>query len=98
MTRPRPRTYDARPMKRPPLPTARLALLRSLTAVALAAAPDTSRGAAIELTPCRLEGLGTEARCGTFRVFEDRDQAAGRQIDLRVAVIDKAWFYAEARE
>jgi pimeloyl-ACP methyl ester carboxylesterase len=41
----------------------------------------------IALAPCRLDGLGTEARCGTQRVFEDREARTGRSIDLRVAVV-----------
>jgi pimeloyl-ACP methyl ester carboxylesterase len=40
-----------------------------------------------QLTPCRLEGLGVEARCGNLSVFEDRALHAGRRIELRYAVV-----------
>jgi pimeloyl-ACP methyl ester carboxylesterase len=50
------------------------------------AEPDVAeRG--IAFSPCRLNGLGTEARCATYRVFEDRAARAGRSIDLRIAVV-----------
>ena len=39
------------------------------------------------LAPCRLKGSAYPAQCGTLRVPEDRARPAGRQIDLRVAVI-----------
>jgi pimeloyl-ACP methyl ester carboxylesterase len=41
----------------------------------------------IAFSPCRLNGLGTEARCATYRVFEDRAARTGRSIDLRIAVV-----------
>ncbi|MEM1247717.1 MAG: alpha/beta hydrolase [Acidobacteriota bacterium] len=41
----------------------------------------------ITLENCRIRGLSVPARCGTFSVFEDREAASGRQIDLRVVVI-----------
>lgn len=41
----------------------------------------------LQLTPCRLEGLGGEARCGKYRVFENRTTRQGRELDLRVAVV-----------
>ena len=40
----------------------------------------------LELAPCTLSG-GVPARCGTFRVAEDRARPEGRAIDLRVAVL-----------
>ncbi len=43
--------------------------------------------AALPLSPCRLDGLADEARCGTLEVFEDRAAHAGRRIPLRVAVV-----------
>lgn len=43
--------------------------------------------ATLSLAPCRLEGLGVEARCGTYRVFENRATRQGRELDLRVAVV-----------
>ena len=41
----------------------------------------------MSLTPCRLDGLTAAAECGSLRVFENREARAGRQIDLRVAVV-----------
>jgi pimeloyl-ACP methyl ester carboxylesterase len=42
---------------------------------------------ALTLHPCRLPGLPDEARCGTFKVFENRDARRGRRIALAVAVL-----------
>ncbi|MCP3099758.1 alpha/beta hydrolase [Myxococcus sp. K15C18031901] len=44
-------------------------------------------GRRLELKPCRLEGLSTQALCGTHEVFEDRAAKAGRKIPLRVVVV-----------
>ncbi|HTV24272.1 MAG TPA: alpha/beta fold hydrolase [Polyangiaceae bacterium] len=41
----------------------------------------------ITLEPCRLDGLGVEARCGIHRVYENRETRQGRSIDLRIAVV-----------
>ena len=55
--------------------------------VALGCGTDEPRPTRLALEPCRLDGLGVEARCGRLRVFEDRDARRGREIELRVAVI-----------
>jgi len=55
------------------------------TVVACGSAPPAAP--TLALTPCRLEGLGVEARCGKYRVFENRTTRQGREIDLRVAVV-----------
>jgi len=47
----------------------------------------SSRGSVLPLTPCRLEGVAEEARCGTLEVPEDRAAPGGRKIALRIAVI-----------
>jgi pimeloyl-ACP methyl ester carboxylesterase len=39
------------------------------------------------MVPCFVEGVRAPARCGTVRVFEDRERAAGRTLDLQVVVI-----------
>lgn len=44
-------------------------------------------GRKLALTPCRLEGLATQAQCGTYEVFEDRAAKAGRKLSLRVVVV-----------
>jgi pimeloyl-ACP methyl ester carboxylesterase len=53
----------------------------------LACASGPANERAIALEPCRLEGLGSEALCGSRRVFENRTTHQGRQIELRVAVV-----------
>lgn len=65
---------------------AALALLSFLTAVApcrLSADPSP----ASFLEPCELGGLAEKARCGTYEVFENRDQRAGRKLPLKVVVL-----------
>lgn len=49
------------------------------------AAPKSE--SSLQLTSCRLDPTGIEARCATLRVFEDRARGAGRELDLRVAVL-----------
>lgn len=44
--------------------------------------------AQIALAPCKIEGVPGEARCGTHKVWEDRDAKKGRQIDLSIIVLD----------
>jgi pimeloyl-ACP methyl ester carboxylesterase len=58
-----------------------------LLALALGCSGGPTREKSIALEPCRLEGLGVEALCGSYRVFEDREARQGRSIDLRVAVV-----------
>ena len=55
--------------------------------LALACASGAAPERSISLTPCRLDGLGAAAQCGSLRVFENRETRTGRQIDLRVAVV-----------
>ena len=42
---------------------------------------------AIALTACRLAGVDSAARCGTYEVWEDREAGKGRRITLRVAIL-----------
>lgn len=62
----------------------RLLVLLALLAQAADGAAASSR---VELKPCRLPDLETEARCGTYEVFENRAAGKGRKIPLRVVVI-----------
>lgn len=39
----------------------------------------------VAMSPCTIEGAG-EARCGTYRVWEDRHAKRGRRIDLSIIV------------
>jgi pimeloyl-ACP methyl ester carboxylesterase len=41
----------------------------------------------LALAECRLPGVESPARCGTYDVYEDRAAASGRRIALQVAVI-----------
>jgi len=43
--------------------------------------------AQMALTPCTIEGVPGEARCGSHKVWEDRDAKKGRQIDLSIIVL-----------
>ncbi len=69
----------------------RLWLAVGLAALALAACtqggPSASGGRKLALTPCRLEGLASQAQCGTYEVFEDRAAKSGRKLPLRVVVV-----------
>jgi pimeloyl-ACP methyl ester carboxylesterase len=65
---------------------------RVLAALALigTAVPTGARaasGAEVDLTPCRLEGVQAELRCGTYEVFEDRRTRHGRMLPLKIVVI-----------
>ena len=43
--------------------------------------------AQVALTPCKLEGVPGDAKCGTHKVWEDRESKQGRQIDLSIIVL-----------
>ncbi|MEY2932842.1 MAG: hypothetical protein RL033_3591 [Pseudomonadota bacterium] len=65
-----------------------MTLVGWLCAALLGACTDgTPRAAELSLTPCRLDGLGVEARCGHFTVFEDRTSGQGRRLELKLAVV-----------
>ncbi len=42
----------------------------------------------VALAPCKLEGVPGDARCGSHKVWEDREAKKGRQIDLSIIVLD----------
>ena len=44
--------------------------------------------AQILLTPCTLDGVSGPTRCGTYRVWENRETKRGRQIDLSIIVLE----------
>lgn len=60
-----------------------------LTAAAflLAVAQSQSEAGAIDLAPCRVDGLDEEVRCGTLAVPENREQPDGRRITLPIVVV-----------
>lgn len=41
----------------------------------------------VTLAPCPIEGVPGEPRCGTYRVWENRETRQGRQIDLSIIVL-----------
>lgn len=43
--------------------------------------------AQVTLAPCPIEGVPGEPRCGTYRVWENRETRQGRQIDLSIIVL-----------
>jgi pimeloyl-ACP methyl ester carboxylesterase len=65
------------------------ALLLALGAGALPSCREAPRDArpTLALSPCWLQGVDAQARCGTLEVFEDRVARSGRTIKLRIAVI-----------
>ncbi len=70
----------------------RWSVLLLLPALALAASglasPEREEASRrIVLKPCHLKDFEEEVRCGSLRVFENRQARAGRTIDLQVAVL-----------
>ena len=79
-------------MKTQPNPT-RIVILSLLLILSLAGLvactpgrPDANAEPAIALEPCRL-AADVAAQCGTLTVFENREAASGRTIDLHIAII-----------
>jgi pimeloyl-ACP methyl ester carboxylesterase len=66
------------------MPSGRWGLKAGVVLAACQAAPTQPP---LELEACRLDGLGVEARCGEYQVFEDRSAQQGRTLQLRLAVI-----------
>lgn len=58
-----------------------------LAALVGGCAPGEAPAPRLALSDCRLPGVETPARCGTWEVYEDRAAGAGRKIALKVAVI-----------
>ena len=58
-----------------------------LVASALASPDRVEVPSRITLQPCHLKDFEEEVRCGTLRVFENRQARTGRTIDLQVAVL-----------
>ena len=60
--------------------------------VPLSARPGPGRqavapAATIALAPCEIPGVKDKARCGTYRVWENRQAKSGRRIGLKVVVL-----------
>ncbi len=73
------------------------ALVATATGAAVGPSADLWNGGAriqeawrlgsVEMEPCQLPFFAGEAWCGTHTVWEDREARAGREIDLRIAVL-----------
>ncbi|MET0535457.1 MAG: alpha/beta hydrolase [Steroidobacter sp.] len=57
-------------------------------ALVLVAISATAQSGALQLTPCKRDGISPPARCGTFTVWENRDTKAGRTLDLNVILLE----------
>lgn len=49
--------------------------------------PALALAAQVTLAPCTIEGVPGEARCGTHRVWENRETRQGREIELSIIVL-----------
>lgn len=49
--------------------------------------PALALAAQVALVPCAIDGVPGEARCGSHRVWENRETKQGRQIDLSIIVL-----------
>jgi pimeloyl-ACP methyl ester carboxylesterase len=65
--------------------SALLGALLSLSACSRGAGGELAR--TLPLAPCRLEGVGRQALCGTLEVWEDRAAKQGRKVPLKVVVV-----------
>jgi pimeloyl-ACP methyl ester carboxylesterase len=52
-----------------------------------ASAQSAPAPGALRLGPCKEEGISPPAKCGTYTVWENRDEKAGRTIDLSVVLL-----------
>jgi pimeloyl-ACP methyl ester carboxylesterase len=48
---------------------------------------ETALALQVALAPCAIDGVAGEVKCGTHKVWEDRDAGKGRQIDLSIIVL-----------
>lgn len=54
---------------------------------ALADQTPADKRAAVTLTPCQVEGVKQEVRCGKYDVYENRRTQAGRKLPLKIVII-----------
>lgn len=64
---------------------AAIGLSLTSTAAGGQAAPQAGE---LRLTDCHREGITSPAKCGTFTVWENREENAGRTIDLNVVLLE----------
>lgn len=62
-------------------------VLKSQSGVPASGAGAADLAPSLAMSPCHIDGLAEEIRCGTLQVFEDRDRAAGRIIPIHVALL-----------
>jgi pimeloyl-ACP methyl ester carboxylesterase len=65
----------------------RIAISLILLSLSLGCAPSEKPTALDLLHPCATDEGPTDAYCGTYRVFENRDARQGRTIDLKIVVL-----------
>ena len=58
-----------------------------LAIATLGCAPARVPEPAVRLTPCRIDGLAEEIKCGTVSVPEDRGGASDRRLSIHVAIV-----------
>jgi pimeloyl-ACP methyl ester carboxylesterase len=84
------------PSRTPPLPK-KITLVLLLLSYALAGliwaataagqVQTVDQAQTVRLQPCKVQEVPTQARCGTFSVYEDRGARSGRTIALHIVVI-----------
>lgn len=52
----------------------------------MSALPLLTLALALQLTPCQVPGASDPARCGTLEVYENRTEATGRKIPIKIVV------------
>ncbi len=62
-------------------------VLIGASAVLLAAGAPAAPSSSLTLSPCHLDKLAEQVRCGALEVFEDRDTATGRRLPIQVTVL-----------
>ena len=64
-----------------------LALAVAVDPVSLSAQQRVTRSDVGKLATCRVAGVDEDIRCGSHRVFEDRESGQGRTIALNIVVL-----------
>ncbi|MGH8242592.1 MAG: alpha/beta fold hydrolase [Steroidobacteraceae bacterium] len=59
----------------------------ALIGAAMQSSASAASRSEMTLTPCHLEGVREELRCGTYQVFENRQTRRGRILSLKVVMI-----------
>src|SRR4030095_7732714 len=78
--------YEPRKLPLMAFALASVALLWSALA-RVAPATAVSAASGVTLTPCHIEGVKEELRCGVYNVFENRRTRTGRKLPLKIVLI-----------